>query len=289
MKRTYYYLCLLSEKQNVLESNIRVFESLEKVSLSKVEGGKTILSDVLRIQLKLEELRTLLNVLDEQRSEFKAQLAAITNSDFEKEIRVDEKIGLSESPSFNRMEYLQKIQSLHPLIKKLDWQIEANNEMLLLNEKKRRPSIGLGLDYSIIEERTDANPMNNGRDVIIPKIMISFPFDGKRFKAKKEEEELKIQAIKFKKKQTENMLISKIESYKANYESAVLMHNLAKKQISISQSAFEILLSEYSGKGIRFDELMKLQNDVFKYELELIKANIQSHIAKINIERLTDF
>ena len=87
----------------------------------------------------------------------------------------------------------------------------------------------------------------------------------------------------------ENKMISRIKCFKSDYESAVLMNQLANKQIIISKSAFEILLSEYSGNGKRFDELMKLQNEVLKYELQLVKTTIQSHMAKINIDRLTDF
>ncbi len=84
-------------------------------------------------------------------------------------------------------------------------------------------------------------------------------------------------------------MISSIQSYQSEYESAKLMYELANKQIEISNSAYEILLTDYSSNGQRFDELMKLQSDLNKYELAMIKAIIQTHLSKFKIERLTDF
>lgn len=86
-----------------------------------------------------------------------------------------------------------------------------------------------------------------------------------------------------------NKMISNIQSYKSEYESAKLMYNLSNKQIEISNSAYDILLAEYSSSGKRFDELMKLQDNINSYEIEILKAIVQSHLSKFKIERLTNF
>jgi len=175
------------------------------------------------------------------------------------------------------------------LIKQLDWNIETSNKALALNTLAGKPSFGVGLDYSLVTGRTDAIPVNNGRDILIPKVMVSIPIYRKKYAAKKEEESLKQQAFEFQKENLTNRMISSIQGYKSEYESAKLMFELANKQIEISNSAYDILLADYSSKGKRFDELMKLQSDINRYEIEIIKSIVQSHLAKFKIERLTDF
>jgi len=84
-------------------------------------------------------------------------------------------------------------------------------------------------------------------------------------------------------------MMSSIQGFKSEYKSAKLMFELAHKQIEISNSAYDILLADYSSKGKRFDELMKLQSDINRYEIAIVNAIVQSHLAKFKINRLTDF
>ena len=147
----------------------------------------------------------------------------------------------------------------------------------------------MGLDYSLVNGRTDAIPANNGRDILIPKVMASIPIYRKKYTAKKEEEKLKQKAYVLQKENITNSMLSNIQGYKSEYESARLLYELALKQIEISNSAYDILLEEYSSSGRRFDELMKLQGDMNQYDIEILKAVVQTHLAKFKIERLTDF
>ncbi len=76
-----------------------------------------------------------------------------------------------------------------------------------------------------------------------------------------------------------------IEKAYADYEMAQLRTNLYEKQITITQSAINILESNYSAKGIGFDELLRLEKELIDYDLKILKAVVQSHQAKIRIEK----
>lgn len=289
IKTAYYNLYLLQAKQNIIRKNIRIFKTIEKVALAKVESGKSIASDVLTVRIKIEELKKQIQIFEEQERGFTAIINGAINYSTDVAIQVDTtKISFAEL-DFNIEQYRQQIQANHPLIKQLDWNIEASNKELALNALDGKPSFGVGLDYGLINGRTDAIPVNNGRDILIPKVMVSIPIYRKKYSAKNEEERLKQQAFELQKESLTNRMISNIQNYKSEYESAKLMYDLANKQIEISNSAYDILLAEYSSKGNRFDELMKLQSDMNKYEIEIIKAIVQTHLAKFRIERITDF
>lgn len=289
IKTAYYNLYLLQGKQIILRKNIRIFETLEKVALAKVESGKSIASDVLTVRIKIEELNQQIQVLEEQKLANTATINEAINNPFNSAIQIDTtQISIAEI-EYNIEQFRKNIQANHPLIKQLNWNIETSNKALVLNALDGKPSFGVGLDYSLVNGRTDAFPVNNGRDILIPKAMVSIPIYRKKYAAKKEEESLKQQAFEFHKESLTNRMISSIQGYKSEYESAKLMFELAYKQIEISNSAYDILLADYSSKGKRFDELMKLQSDINRYEIEIIKSIVQSHLSKFKIDRLTDF
>jgi len=289
IKTAYYNLYLLQAKQNIIHKNIRIFETLEKVALAKVESGKSIASDVLTVRIKIEELNQQIQVLEEQKLAYTATINEAIYNPLNSAIQIDTtQITIAEI-EYNIEQFRKNIQSNHPLIKQLNWNIETSNKALALNALDGKPSFGIGIDYSLVNGRTDAFPVNNGRDILIPKVMVSIPIYRKKYAAKKEEESLKQQAFEFQKESLTNRMISSIQGYKSDYESAKLMFELAKKQIEISNSAYDILLADYSSKGKRFDELMKLQSDINRYEIEIIKSIVQSHLAKFKIDRLTDF
>ncbi len=289
IKTAYYNLHLLQAKQNILRKNIRIFESLEKVALAKVESGKSIASDVLTVRIRIEELNQQIQILEEQKLAYTATINEAVNNPLNSAIQIDTtQITIAEI-EYNIEQFRKNIQVNHPLIKQLNWKIEASNKALALNALDGKPSFGVGLDYSLVTGRTDAIPVNNGRDILIPKVMVSIPIYRKKYIAKKEEESLKQQAFEFQKENLTNRMISSIQGYKSEYESTKLMFELANKQIEISNSAYDILLADYSSKGKRFDELMKLQSDINRYEIEIIKSIVQSHLAKFKIDRLTDF
>ncbi|MCB9226869.1 MAG: TolC family protein [Chitinophagales bacterium] len=289
IKTAYFNLYLLQKQQDVIYKDIRIFETLEKVALAKVESGKSLASDVLTVRIKLEELNNKIQILEEQKQYFTAAINEAVNNPASTIILLDTTTVSFADLHYDLEQFKQNIQDNHPLINQLDWNIEASNKELALNAKDRMPSIGLGLDYSMVAKRTDANPQYNGRDILIPKVVVAIPLYQKKYTAKTEGEKLKQEAYNLQKESVTNKMISNIQSYKSEYESAKLMYNLSNKQIEISNSAYDILLAEYSSSGKRFDELMKLQDNINSYEIEILKAIVQSHLSKFKIERLTNF
>ncbi len=289
IKSAYYNLYLLQAKQVILRKNIRIFETIERVALAKVESGKSIVSDVLTVRLKIEELDKQIQLLEEQKEGFKAAINEALNNPTNAIIQVDTNQVTPADLAYDLAQYKKKIQTNHPLIKQLDWNIETANTEIALNALSGKPTFGVGLDYSLVTSRTDAFPAGNGRDILIPKLVVSIPIYRKKYAAIKQEQQLKKQVYGLQKEELTNRMLRNIQTYKSDYESAKLIYELANKQIELSNSAYNILLAEYSSKGRRFDELMTLQGDINRYELEAIKAVTQTHLAKFSIERLTDY
>ena len=289
IKSAYYQLYLIDQKKAIIEDNIRLFETLERVALAKVESGKSISSDVLKIKLKVAELENVLKVLDSKKPALFASINEATGSNISDSIMVTETLDSIAFIDFDLNNFQEILFAHHPLIKQLDWQIETSQEKQALNKLNGMPSFGVGLDYSAVRERTDAFPMNNGRDILIPKVMVSIPINRKKYKAKDKEEALYQEAITLRKEDEVNEMLMHLQGVKSLYDENVLHIQLIAQQKIIAESAYSILLSEYSSKGNRFDELIQILSQLYEYDIAILTARVNTFEAKAQIDRLTDF
>jgi len=289
VRTAYYNLYLISEKQRILNENIRLFKSLEQVALSKVESGKSTIADVLRVQIKLNELERKIELLQNDKTKFYVQINQVINRVITDSTTIDGNYNSIASIDINLDLIQEKLEQHHPLVSQINAQQEASKQRQMVNRNMGAPSFSVGLDYSMVDNRTDANPEFNGKDIFIPKAMFSIPIYRKQYKAKNKDEELNQKALEFKKEDLINKMLAAILIYKSKFNNAVINTSLSEEQIKKTELAYEVLISEYSGKGEKFDELILLQNQLLKYKLDLINAAVQTHLAKAEIDRITDF
>ena len=73
------------------------------------------------------------------------------------------------------------------------------------------------------------------------------------------------------------------------HEEAALRFSLYQQQIETTQSASRFTQATYSNSGSRFDELLQLEQDLIQYDLQILKAIVNSNLAKASIERYLNF
>ncbi|MCB0409191.1 MAG: TolC family protein, partial [Flavobacteriales bacterium] len=191
--------------------------------------------------------------------------------------------------SYDLESYRIKIENHHPLLNKLNYQIAASESRIIEDQKNNLPTIGVGVDYSLVNRRTDADPLNNGRDILVPKVMVSIPIYRKSYKSSVKQEQLYQESINFRKENLTDQMISNIISYKAEYDNAKLNFDLTKSQVEKISSAYEILLGSYSADGNKIEELLSTQNELINLKLKSDFSELNMAISKAKIERLTNY
>lgn len=289
IKVAYDQLWMVTEKQKVVRENISVYKALENVSLAKVESGKATLADVLRVRLMIQELENQIEILENQKQKFHARINEATNRPMTDTVFVvtplDSMVYLPEDFAVLK----EKVEANHPIINQLNLAIETSEKEVRANKLSGLPSIGVGLDYALVQPRTDMIPDGNGRDILIPKVTVSIPISRKKYNAREQEELIRQDIFAFQKEAVVNSYVRKLQEYKADYDEALLKLELFGAQRKTSQSAIDVLLSYYSSQGSRFDEILQLQNQLLTYDMGTISAVAQMHIAKAGIDLLTDF
>ena len=97
------------------------------------------------------------------------------------------------------------------------------------------------------------------------------------------------EALSYQKEDVVNQILSKLEALKSKYDQQILNIQYEQNQLELTNAAYKILLSEYSTKNLRFDELVQIQNKKFLYEIEIKTAILNSYKIRAEINRLTNF
>ena len=252
----------------------------------KTENGQADIGDVLRVQLKIRELEQQLAMIEIQKRKATANLNEAIGRPVDMDVKMTSSLSKATMP-FDKNALLDKVRLSHPMMKMYTSQQSSAQKAIELNDLNGKPTFGIGLDYIMVGEREDLNPEGNGQDILVPKIKIQIPLYRQKYTSKKQEEQLKIAALENRKSDTQLAFSSMIEQAYADFEDADLKLSLYQLQKQTLKSIITIKTEKYSQSGNSFDELLRLENDLLEYDLKIVKAITQGHLARAKIERLT--
>jgi Cu(I)/Ag(I) efflux system membrane protein CusA/SilA len=284
LEMAYFNLYEVEKSQMIISRNLEILAALEELALAKVESGKSTAADVLRVQLKTEELKQELTILETAKTKPTVLINQLLNRSLDIQIQAIDTLRFANL-IMDKNSLFELIEENHPTLHMFELQQEISRQALSLNALNGKPSFGVGLDYMMVGERMDADPSGNGRDIVQLRGTVKVPLYRNKYAAKEREEQIKIEALESQKADHLSRFISSIEIAYADYKSAQLKEALYQKQKRITEAAIEILESEYSAKGKGFDELLRLEKDLIDYDLKILKAVVQSHRAKSSIQR----
>ena len=284
VKQAYFQLYDLEKRQQILQKSIDIFRTLESISTTRVEAGKANLADVLRIQIRIRGLEEELNMLENQKKKPVAVINQLLNRPEQSPVALVDTLPLA-NPPYDRAALLNDIQEGHPMLRMFSLQQEAAQRAVELNALEGKPSFGVGLDYIAVGKRSDAEPMNNGRDILSPRVGVRIPLYREKYRAKEQEEKLKIQALETRKQNLFLQFRSAIEQAYADLEDGKIKYRLYQEQKAITASAIELLLTAYSNEGASFIDLLQLEDQLIQYDLMTLSAVVKTHIAQAEVER----
>ena len=284
VEQAYFQLYEIEKSQFIIRRNLTILQALEQLALTKVESGKASAADVLRVQLKIEEFNQELKILETAEAKPIVSINQLLHRPLETPIVITDSFAFAII-LFDKNSLAAIIEANHPMLRMFELQQDISRQAIALNELNEKPSFGVGLDYIMVDKRSDADPAKNGRDIIQLRGSVKIPLFKKKYEAKEREERLKMEALTHKKADVLSHFLTAIEKAYVDFETAQLKMNLYERQIEITQAVINILETNYSTSGNNFDELLRLEKELIDYDLKKLKAIVQSHLAKSSIER----
>lgn len=278
----YFPLLEIEELLKIEKENIRILESFKTIANSKFQNGKGGMVDVLRVDIMLKEAITDTVILSKKRSPLTANLNLLMNRNEKTTLNIQDSLQLPIIPMYEKADLFDQ----NPIIQRLELQEAVSKKAEMLAEKQRYPKIGAGLDYVMVRKRTDMDLAKNGRDVLMPMVSVSLPIFKGKYKAAEREAQLMQEAYAFEKVNTINQLRGRFEMLWYEIEQQNDLLNLFSSQLIETQQSLDILLSAYGNSGSEFEELLRMQQTLLKYQKQRVKAINQINISLAEIDYL---
>ncbi len=268
VSQSYYKLYANITKQDVLSENIKLLKTYETMALTSVEVGKASAVDVLRLQIRQNELQQVKNVLHQQFLSEQTTFNNLLNRENDIEVNVIDDLLIPKEDFETTTENL----ALHPELLKYDKLFTSIEQSELLNQKESSPMIGFGLDYINVVERSDLNFSDNGKDIIMPMVSVSIPIFNKKYKSITKQNELEQQEILSQKQERLNTLETLLDKAVNERISARIRHNTAIKNVKQAKDAEQILIKSYETGMIDFNDVLDIQELQLKFQISQIES-----------------
>lgn len=264
---SYYKLYEINATQKVLIENINLLNIYEKLALTSVEVGKASAVDVLKLQIRKNELQQLKEVLHEQFSGEQTRLNKLLNRKNSKE-----KINVVDSLSIPKKMIQEKNHNLklHPELIKYDKLYASVMQSEKVNQKDGKPMLGVGLQYVNMENSSMIT--SSFKDMIMPMVSVSIPIFNRKYKSTSLQNKLEQEEINLQKQQRYNVLKTELQKAIANQNTAVIAYNTQFKNIAQTKNATQILMRSYETGTIDFNDILDIQELRLKFQLSQIKA-----------------
>lgn len=268
VSQSYYNLFANKAKQEVLEENIKLLETYETLALTSVEVGKASAVDVLRLQMRQNEMQQLKDVLQQQFLSEQTTFNKLLNREKDFAVQVMDDL---EMPSEDFERNIKNV-ALHPELLKYDKLYQSVKQSELLNQKESKPMIGFGVDYIAVSERPDMTFNDNGKDIVMPMVSISIPIFNKKCTSQTKQNELQQQEIETQKLERLNTLETILDKALNDRVAARISHTTQTKNLKQAKDAEEILIKSYESGTIDFKDVLDIQELQLKFQMNQIES-----------------
>ncbi len=161
-------------------------------------------------------------------------------------------------------------------------EIKISNKII-----EKYPKLEVGVDYIMVNKRTDISVSDNGKDIVMPKLSLKIPLFTKKYRSQNQQIKLKQKQLKQELIAQETNLTIALNTAILEKENAIITVVAAQKNKAELQQAINVDLKAYETGILNYDKILRLQLQKIRFELMEIKATKKAFIAKSKIEYLS--
>tara|TARA_R110001583_G_scaffold80855_8_gene216499 strand:+ start:248 stop:1513 length:1266 start_codon:yes stop_codon:yes gene_type:complete len=272
VKTAYYNYYFIEKAIEITKKNVEILEVFKRLSLVKIEAGNASIMDELRVELELNDLENQLELFLDTKNVFRVKFNNLLNRDDMSEIKVPEVLWQEEIP-LDQFNMLDEIYTSNHQLKGIEHKLNAFLNQEIVAKKQGLPKFNIGMGYTIVEKNPMLTVSDNGKDAFMfPSVGVTIPLYRKKYKALIKEaqykQEVEISRIEDKK----NTLSSVYENTYKDFSDSDRRIALNLRQSEIAKKVLDILIVSYSTNAKDFEEVLRIERQLLKYELEHQKA-----------------
>jgi outer membrane protein TolC len=268
VSETYYLLYAIRAKQKVLDINIALLKTYEKMALTATKVGKASAVDVLKLQIRQNELLQQKKVLLQKENGIQVAMNSLLNHEHADPVEVVTALEIPKDETIPDFETL----SLNPELIKYDKLYNSVVEAEKLNQKEKAPNFGIGISYIPVEKRPAMDFSDNGKDIFMPMVSLSIPIFNNTYKSRTKQNELRQKKILSQKENRLNVLTSSFAKAISQRNQARIKFDIQGKNLKQARNAKKILINQYETNRIDFNDILDIQELQLKFEINQIEA-----------------
>lgn len=280
----YYPLYELKDFVRIELENIGILESYKTIANHKFKNGIGTMVDVLRVDIMLKDAQTNLSILRDKEKPLLTAFNKLLNRSETELVQISDTL-----KSENLSDYYRKdsLIAVNPKLKAMNLKLKASQAAEIVAQKQGLPKLGVGLDYVLVGERTDISIPDNGKNVLMPMVNISIPIFRAKYNASVRETQLLQESYTLQKQEITNTLYSEYEMVWFQVQQQLQLISLYQQQKQTSQQSLNLLFTFYGNSGKEFEEVLRMQQQLLKYQKMSATAWVQYHIAVEKINYIT--
>jgi cobalt-zinc-cadmium efflux system outer membrane protein len=286
IKNSYLALYELEKQLEINATNLELLKSFEPISKTKYESNLASLADLVRVQIKIDEASTQLELLKLKREPLLSDFNTLLNNEIP--ISIDQIDLTFELNTEKEVDFtLDSAVQNNPSIRAVQEQISSTNYQVELAELASKPKIGLGLEYGFIQKRDMPNIPDNGKDILAPTISLSLPIFRKKNEALKQEAGFMQEAYKNQIEAVQNQITNQWVMANFQFEKANTELRLYDKELEKTELLLKLLTTDYSNNNTQFDQLLSTLQLILQLKLSALTASVNLQESLFNFNFLT--
>ncbi len=272
VKTTFYNYYFIEKAIEITKGNMEILQVFKRLSLVKIEAGKASIVDELRVELELNDLENQLALFVDTKEALQVNFNNLLNREVAESIDVPDTLW-QDKLSLDKRSLLDSIYNSNHELKSIDHKLNAFLNQEVVAKKEGLPKFNIGLGYTIVGENSGSSFSDNGKDAILfPSVGIRIPLFRKKYKALIKEAQYFQEAETSRKEDKKNTLNTIYENAYKNFSDGNRRIHLNKKQSEIAKKVLDVLITSYSTDSKDFEEVLRIERQLLKYELEYQKA-----------------
>ena len=273
---SYYNIYFNKKAIAITNQNFEILSVFKKLAAVKVEAGLVSAVDGYRIEMEIGDLQNQLALLTDKQEALEFSFNKLLNTDPSNEVDTPDVLW-EDDIRFAKEALLDSVRSNNHKLLGIALQQESLKYRKILANKQGKPNFNLGFEYTIVG-KGDNNLA--GKDAFVfPKAGITIPLYRNKYKAMINEVVLLETAKEMDKANTQNMLESIFENSWKDYKDGHRRIALYISQLELANKSLNLLETDYATGNKNFEEILRMERKVLKYNLELEKARADKQAA----------
>lgn len=231
------------------------------------------LIDIYRIQIEAGDLENNISLLKNQRNTITAQFNTYLNRPVTTHVFTYDNITV-DSLQLSLVAVSDSILANNPMLSMLDYEKQSFEARKKMVSKMGYPMVGLGLNYSLISKTQFPMglPSMNGKDMIMPMLVVTLPIYRKKYNAMINESGLLETAAAQNYQAASNSLQTEYYQAVQLYQDAKRRIKLYDNQAQLASKSLDLMLKNFSVSNSALSDVLRVRQQTLDYDFKKVEA-----------------